>query len=344
MRNVFIVFIFLPTLVFSQEKYNLKSKKIFKQAQESNKSGNIDEALKLYEACLKEEPKYIEAYYNMSVIEYDNKNYDRAIKYCVNALKISKTKAPIHRQLAKSYFMIENYDSSAYYSKIATLLDPKSDESFYILAKSENNIKKYEKALNHINKAIDLNNTVADYFNVKGIANFGLENFDDAKTDFNKVIELEPGNTSVYKNLANVYIALDEPEKALENIDKGISSATGNEKIQYLLLKGNYYHTIGELDNAKASYEEAYKLNNQSPVVLTNMAAVMIDKSKFEEAVQYCDKAIELDPTMTEAYFNRGIANEMLRKTNEACADWEEAFILGAVKAEEFLNSPTCNE
>ena len=45
-----------------------------------------------------------------------------------------------------------------------------------------------------------------------------------------------------------------------------------------------------------------------------------------------------------EAFYNRGIANEMLRNVEAACADWEEAFILGSEKAEKFLNSPTCNE
>ena len=47
---------------------------------------------------------------------------------------------------------------------------------------------------------------------------------------------------------------------------------------------------------------------------------------------------------MMEAYFNRGIANEMLRNVEDACSDWEQAFILGSEKAEEYLNSPTCNE
>ncbi len=344
MRNIFLALLFIPFLSFSQNKYNLKSRKTYKQAQETLKSGNKTEALSLYKKCVSEEPTYIEAFHNMSVIEYDNKNYKKSIDYSSQALELSKTKAPVYTQLAKSYFMTENYDSSAYYANVATLLNPQSDESFYILAKSENNIKKYEKALKHINKAIEINPSASDYYNVRGVSYFGLEEYDKALEDFKHTLQLDPNKTNVYKNIANVYIAQGESDKAIEYIDKGILDSKGEDKVQYLILKGNYYHSIGKLDDAKAAFLEAKELNNQSPVVLTNMAAVMIDKGDFEGAVENCTKAIELDPTMTEAYFNRGIANEMLRKTDEACSDWEEAFILGAVKAEDYLNSPTCNE
>ncbi len=343
-KHLFLILLFIPFLVVAQNKYSLKSRKIYKQAQESLKNGNQNEAMTLFKQCVSEEPKYIEAFHNMSVIEYGNKNYKQSINYSHQALNINKTKAPVYLQMAKSYFMIENYDSSAYYSQIATVLNPKYDEAFYILSKSENNIKKYEKAFNHINKAIDLNQNVADYYNVRGVANFGLENYDKALSDFEQVLVLDPNNTSVYKNLANVYIAQNKSSKAIEFIDKGILDSEGDEKVQYLILKGNYFRSLGQLDEAQASYLEAKKISNESPIVLTNLAAIMIDKGEFEGAVENCTKAIELDPTMTEAYFNRGIAYEMLRKTEEACSDWEEAFILGAVKAEDYLNSPTCNE
>jgi tetratricopeptide (TPR) repeat protein len=343
-RNIFLILLFIPFLGFSQKKYNLKSRKTYKQAQESLKNGNKSEAMILFKQCVSEEPQYIEAFHNMSVIEFDNKNYKKSISYSNQVLDLNKTKAPVYLQMAKSYFMLENYDSSIYYSKIATVLNSKSDEAFYILAKSENNIKKYEKALNHINKAVEINPNESDYYNVRGVAYFGIEDYDNALKDFKQVLALNPNNTGVYKNIANVYIAKGEAAKAIEYIDKGILDSKGQDKVQYLILKGNYYHSIGKLDDARAAFLEAQKINNQSPVVLTNLAAVLIDKGEFESAVENCTKAIEIDPTLTEAYFNRGIANEMLRKTDEACSDWEEAFILGAVKAEDYLNSPTCNE
>ena len=43
-----------------------------------------------------------------------------------------------------------------------------------------------------------------------------------------------------------------------------------------------------------------------------------------------------------EAFFNRGIAKEMLKDLEGACADWEDAFFLGSENAEKYVNSPAC--
>ena len=70
----------------------------------------------------------------------------------------------------------------------------------------------------------------------------------------------------------------------------------------------------------------------------------MIDLEKYETAIDKCDAAIVLNPNQMEAYFNRGIANEMIRDVEQACSDWQKAFVLGSQKAIQYLNGPVCNE
>jgi hypothetical protein len=55
-----------------------------------------------------------------------------------------------------------------------------------------------------------------------------------------------------------------------------------------------------------------------------------------------CDKALTLNPEYMEAFFNRGVAKEMLKDLKGACADWEDAFFLGSENAEKYINSPAC--
>lgn len=344
MNKVLLMVFLLPLLVFGQGNYPLAAKKIFKQAQSEYKKGNKQEALKLYESCIQQEPTFSEAYLNMSIIEYSNKEYAKSLDHSKTALKYNKVQSAIYSQVGKSFFMTGDFDSSAYYLDRAIIFGANSESDYYYLASAENKRHNHDKAISQINKSIKTNSSNADYYMVRGDANFGLDDYESAKADYEKALSLNQNNNSIYKSLANVYIKLGESEKAIENIDKGINNAQGEEKINFLILKGNYYHQIGDLENAEKFFNEAFALNNQSSIVLTNQAAVLIDKGEFENAVEKCNSAIDIDPTQTEAYFNRGIANEMLRKTDEACSDWEEAFIMGAVKAEEYLNSPTCNE
>jgi len=344
MKKILLMVFLLPLLVIGQRNYPLAAKKIFKQAQEEHKKGKTQEALTLYNSCIKAEPTFSEAYLNMAIIQYNNKEYTKSLTNSKKALKYNKVQSSIYSQIGKSFFMTGDYDSSAYYLDRAIIFGANSENDFYYLASAENKRHNHERAISQINKSIKSNTSNADYYMVRGDANFGLDDFEAAKVDYEKALSLNQNNNSIYKSLANVYVKLGNSEKAIENIDIGINNAQGDEKINFLILKGNYYHQIGDLENAQKYFDEAFALNNQSAIVLTNQAAVLIDKGEFENAVEKCTQAINVDPTQTEAYFNRGIANEMLRKTDEACSDWEEAFIMGAVKAEEYLNSPTCNE
>lgn len=344
MRKLFLMIFLLPILIYGQGNYSNGAKKIFKEAQAEHEKGNADGALVLYKKCIDSEPTFSEAYLNIAMIEYSKQNYKASLENSQKALAHNKVQAPIYSQIGKSYFMMSEYDSSSYYFNMATVFGANSESDYFVLAQSENNKGDYQRAKLNVNKAIAKNDANANYYMLRGDANFGLEDFENAKLDYEKALSLNPENTGVHKNLANVYMALGEQDKVIENINKGISSATGNDKISFLILKGNYYHKQGDLSQAKQAFDEAYELDNASPIILTNQAAVMIDENNFEGAIEKCNQAIDLDGAQTEAYFNRGIANEMLRNTDEACSDWEEAFIMGAVKAEEYLNSPTCNE
>jgi len=54
-------------------------------------------------------------------------------------------------------------------------------------------------------------------------------------------------------------------------------------------------------------------------------------------------KAIDLDPKNGQAYYNRGIARQMLREEEEACNDWKKALELGITPAKSFIDTD-CND
>jgi tetratricopeptide (TPR) repeat protein len=64
---------------------------------------------------------------------------------------------------------------------------------------------------------------------------------------------------------------------------------------------------------------------------------------KYDEAVQDCDAAISKDPEYAYAYYNRGIAKEMLRDLDAACADWQKAASMGVDIAAEYKRV-TCSK
>ncbi|MCB9224737.1 MAG: tetratricopeptide repeat protein [Crocinitomicaceae bacterium] len=344
MRIIALLAFLVPLLTFTQVKYSTESKKLYSKAIKEYKDGNSEEALNLFQECVKLEPRYAEAYLNISYILYADKEMEGALTNAQLAYHNNKLQSAIYDQLGKCYYKNEMYDSAAFFLKQGVDMGQSSEATFIFAGKSNYQIEEYESAIEFLNKALELNDKNPVTYNSRGKVYFRMAEYDQAELDFKKALEINPNSVGIYSNLANTLLDNGKTDEALEYINLGMDKAENEEKVQLLLLLGNYYHSAGDFEKATETFDQAHELDDSNAHILNNQAAVLLDQDKFEEAIAKLDAAIDLQPEMMEAYFNRGIAYEMLRRVEEACSDWEEAFILGSEKAEEYLNSPTCNE
>jgi tetratricopeptide (TPR) repeat protein len=51
----------------------------------------------------------------------------------------------------------------------------------------------------------------------------------------------------------------------------------------------------------------------------------LVYRNDFPKAADYFSKAIEVDPAYFEAWFNRGYANELMGKYDQAVSDYKKA-------------------
>lgn len=79
---------------------------------------------------------------------------------------------------------------------------------------------KYRKALNDLEDAIDINSTFIEAYNHLGVANYWLKNYQDAINFYSRAISLKPSYATPYFNRAIVYLALDENQLALKDLNK----------------------------------------------------------------------------------------------------------------------------
>ena len=59
--------------------------------------------------------------------------------------------------------------------------------------------------------------------------------YQQALVCFNKAIEIEPNNAAAYKALAEVYIGLGQPEKAIEALERGRQQIPDDEEFAQLI-------------------------------------------------------------------------------------------------------------
>jgi tetratricopeptide (TPR) repeat protein len=344
MRRLLIILFFLPLSLQAQVKYSSEAKKLYTNGVKEYKSNHLIAALTLFNQCVILEPVYSEAYLNISNIEYGRSKFNEALSAAKQAYHNNKFEASIYTQLGKCYYRTGNADSAAFFIGKGVSLGSNGEFDYLFLGKSQAVIENFDASLLNLDKVIAINDKNIEAFNAKGGVYFAMGEFEQAEIEYKKALALNAESPAVLANLANSMLIQKKNAEALGYIEKGIAVANDQQKVELLVLSGSLHHTKGELDEAGKMFQQAYDLDQSNVVVLNNQAAIFLDQDKYQSAINKCNEALAIQPEMMQAYFNRGIANEMLRNVVNACSDWEQAFILGSEIAEEYLNSATCNE
>lgn len=97
-----------------------------------------------------------------------------------------------------------------------------------------------------------------------------------------------------------------------------------------LRAQGNQLFGEGRYTEAVVRYTEALGLSEnkaaiEAHLVLSNRAACYLKTESYEQAVDDCNEALKLQPTMMKALFRRGQAYDALGKMEEALKDLEAA-------------------
>jgi CHAT domain-containing protein/cytochrome c-type biogenesis protein CcmH/NrfG len=100
-------------------------------------------------------------------------------------------------------------------------------------------------------------------------------------------------------------------------------------------LLGQYYLSIGDFDQAIAQLRKAHELAPNNPKILSDLGGALFEKTRNEglssannaeldECLRSLNRAIEISPSLAEAYFNRALCNELLMQWESAEADWRQ--------------------
>ncbi len=109
--------------------------------------------------------------------------------------------------------------------------------------------------------------------NIQGVVHTELKNYKLAKDLFIKVVDLNPKYTDGYYNLANIFIKLNEEEKAIENYKEVIKLDKNYFKAHNNL--GNIYRRKGLNKKAIECYLSTLEINSNYKIAYYNLAGVL---------------------------------------------------------------------
>ena len=117
--------------------------------------------------------------------------------------------------------------------------------------------------------------------------------------------------------LGNIYNKMDYFQDAIDAYQKALE-LDPNSAIFWTNL-GIVYRLTAQYDKAEECYKKALVLDPDYPQLYTSLGALHLTYTmKFDEAIRYLEKAIELDPSQAVTYANMAVAKASIGQFAEA--------------------------
>lgn len=131
-------------------------------------------------------------------------------------------------------------------------------------------------------------------------ANFKSGQFRQAESEYRKTLLQDPSDASVRLKLADIYLALKQPEKALLELDEFHSK--NQETVESLTLNGRVYAGMQDFPSAENLFRKALALDGSAAQPRINLALIALHQRDPDQARIYLQKVLELDKNELQAY------------------------------------------
>jgi len=167
----------------------------------------------------------------------------------------------------------------------------------------------------------------------KGDEAYKAGRFAEARAEYERVLPLRPDlATSLHTQIARCYSQEGNYEKELEHLQVALDADPTNVALKSLMaqeaLKGGF------LDRGLALLKGIDDSTIKDPNVFFNIAVLLLNQQKADEAVGYLTKAVTVDSTFVDGYFQRALAYLQLQKLAESKADFKKVLELAPTGAQ----------
>jgi tetratricopeptide (TPR) repeat protein len=181
-----------------------------------------------------------------------------------------------------------------------------------------------EVGIELIDAALQAEPDSPDLWHVSGLASIRVRDFSGAKEAFLKAISLEPERVESYNQLARLYAASGQLDKALDQYVEASAQQPDNATIRHFL--GVLYEMTGQSKKASEAYEMALQKNSNLAETKNNLAYMMAEEDRdLDRALKLSQEAKAALPDSASAadtlgwvLYKRGVNSAAIGYLREA--------------------------
>lgn len=178
------------------------------------------------------------------------------------------------------------------------------------------NSETIRRQIDEIKDQLRQNSGNPELYNDLGVGYYLLGKMEEAIEELNRAVSIDPENTSYKFNLANAYAEAEmfDPAKFLFHgvIDKKPDHIPSFNNL------ADCYEATGDDDKALDLFEYITKIAPDNALAHFNLGNFHLRKNRHIQAAKCYEKAIEIEDTFTDAYYNLSWILKQVKALDEA--------------------------
>ncbi len=301
--KILIVFILLclsALLGFSQ---NIDSAQFyFNKGTEQKDARLYAVAVNDFEKAIHFNQNYTQAYIENGKVNLEMRRINAAMASFTKAYELQPNNNEVIKELSSLYF------NNRQFQKAIELVQKceNCSESERIQGMSYYNLEDYGRAVTFLQKAIDKNSKDAEAAYTLGRTYLELENDKNAIAQFQSAITLDPTRSSWVYELGLIYYNQDDYKNALKYFELAAKSGYSqtndfNENLGFAQLY------TGDIENGMKTLGGIMERKPGNKELLGDIARAMYDTKHYNEAINYYEKLLTLNPKDAGSLFMTGM-------------------------------------
>ena len=281
-----------------------------------------EKGLEEYNKALDLEPNNIQALTNKSIVLQDLNNINEALE-CINKLiEIDNNNYMPYLTKANILAQNEHYDDAINNYKIALEKNNNSTQALYNMGICYLNLKDYTQANKYFDDALLINPNLLEVLLGKAKILEEEKNYSKAIEFYDELINKFPYDENILYKKGVCLEKTEQYKEAIKTFDQALN--INNSNIDCIYHKGYCFDISNKKDDAMKCYDDIInnKKNSDNKYIedcLVCKGKILLDKERYNEALQVLNEALRLNPDKNEyIYFYKGFINTKIGEHQEA--------------------------
>jgi len=303
-----------------------KYKEIIQKAKDSFKNSDYNSAIQFFTEAINLQPSNHLLYSNRSACYTEIGNYEKAIQDAIKCLEINPNFVRGFQRKALAEFKSKKFDDSIKSYESGLKLEPNNSQLLEELQEVKEMSQKYAFGTKEqIQEKINKDPILKSYLKYPDFVE-KLEKVCENSQNLFEFMKTDPRFMGVLHTLSGIPLSeIVEATQSQKRKDEEILAAQRKieeekskqirQEAENMKNKGNEFYKNKKFDDAILYYEKAIEINQNEPIYYLNKAAVFLELKKFPDAINLCDQALKICENITPKPIEK-IAKAYARKGN----------------------------